>query len=53
MGFFKDRYEPPDNGSMPVCPVCDRETDMFYVSKSGNVVGCERCIRAVCADSAR
>lgn len=33
----------PDT-KMPVCPVCGKETDTFYVDKENEIVGCDRCV---------
>lgn len=29
----------------PICPVCKRETDEFYLDLYGAIVGCDECIR--------
>lgn len=36
---------PPEE--WPICPVCGKETDTFYKDKTGDIVGCGECIRAV------
>lgn len=39
---FKDFFSAPNE---VVCPVCGEKTDMFFVDKNNNVVGCESCLR--------
>ncbi len=29
----------------PTCPVCGGETDTFAVDKSGDIIGCDKCVR--------
>ena len=35
--------EPPEY-DMPRCPVCGAETQIIFIDKYGDVVGCEECI---------
>lgn len=35
--------EPPEN-DMPRCPVCGEETEIIFIDKYGDVVGCEECV---------
>ena len=28
----------------PKCPICGKETDMFYLYKAMEIVGCDECI---------
>lgn len=28
----------------PRCPRCGREPELFFVDRSGEIVGCERCL---------
>lgn len=39
----KDPAEEP----IPTCPMCEAETDEFYLDEFGNIVGCPECIRKV------
>ena len=37
--------------TLPVCPICGEESNMFYKNKaSGYFVGCENCVKTVYAD---
>lgn len=38
------RLEPPDPEPIPVCPICGAETDLYYLDKYGDIVGCSECI---------
>lgn len=29
----------------PLCPVCNEDSEFFFVNKNGDVVGCERCLK--------
>ena len=32
----------------PICPVCNEETDLFYIVKGTNeIIGCENCIVSI------
>lgn len=30
----------------PVCPVCGKESDVFYLDKANDIIGCDECIAA-------
>lgn len=40
---YPDGKEP----KYPVCPMCGEETDTFYKTIGGEIVGCDSCIRSV------
>ena len=29
---------------MPICPVCDNETDAYYFDKYNEIIGCDECV---------
>lgn len=38
---------PPPEAPFPICPVCGEETDTYYKNDSGEIVGCDHCVRTV------
>jgi hypothetical protein len=36
-----------ENGTRPVCPICGKYSDNFYLTNDGEVLGCENCIKVI------
>ena len=36
--------DPPEQESLPVCPVCGEECETIYTDISSEVCGCENCL---------
>ena len=54
MGWGVHDYpDPPDEGPVPVCPVCGNECEKVYLNANGAVVFCDVCIDKVfwCRDA--
>ena len=32
------------NRDIPICPMCDSETNTFYENDNRDIVGCEHCV---------
>ncbi|MBT9167940.1 MAG: hypothetical protein DDT20_00868 [Firmicutes bacterium] len=39
---YPDGKEP----KQPICPICSRKADTFYVGERGDILGCEECVCA-------
>lgn len=42
--YHDENYRDPKT---PVCPMCGKETDTYYRTESGVIVGCNNCLTAV------
>ena len=40
-------YEPPEETNPPRCPFCGEETDTFMKDYSGEICGCDHCVKSV------
>lgn len=43
-------YPEPTDEEMPHCPICGEPTSYWYMTRSGEVVGCPECIEEVEAE---
>lgn len=45
-----ERYGYPygeEHEKIPICPVCGKEAEDFYIDESKDILGCNNCIRRI------